>query len=435
MKRRLAAAVLVVAAGAFAWPGTASSETEEIIPTANAQSTVGAIAPAAGSIHLTVAFGNAAADLSGARTRGRANDVELGLLGSIITGETCGRTFFPPSALPHPVLAASPEGPPSAKQTRIAVPKGPNSNANVASVNADASPEGATGASEGARISVPGLVRVSGGRSHASTTLKDGVREAIATADFASIAIGPVTIEDMHTEAFNRTGAKNGHGTIFTVGAIVIGGVRTEPPANASPSTILDPINTVLGPLGVQLVAPKADYVGQTQFLRPLELVVGKSLLSETAVGPLVGALQPARTQLDQLAANVCGAPAVLTVADVGLGLASGSGTLALQFGGVEATSGQIVAKDPFGSFTPTPVTTPSVSALPEFVTPSTPGTPAETRRITASQLVRSDTLIARSGRAALAGLLGILAIAALAGRDYLVMRTNSRSLLGGSDD
>lgn len=429
------AAALLIGAAAFAWPGTAASEDVEHIPVANAQSTVGAIAPSAGSIRLTVAFGNAAADLSGSRTRGRANDVELGLLGSIITGETCGRTFFPPSALPHPVMAASPDGPPTAKQTRIAVPQGPNSNANVASVNAEASPDRATGASEGARIAVPGLVTVSGGRSHASTTLKNGVREAVATADFASIAVGPVKLEDIHTESFNRSGTKNEHGTIFKVGAIIIGGVRTEPPADASPSAILDPLNTVLAPLGIQFVAPKAEYIGQTQYLRPLEIVVGKSLVSETAVGPLVGALQPARTQLDQLAADVCGAPAVLTVADVGLALAAGSGTLALQFGGVETTSGEITAKNPFGTFVPPKVTTPSVSALPEFVTPAVPGTPPQVRRIAGDQLVRSDALEARAGRAALAGLLGLLVIAVLAGRDWLVMRTNSRSLLGGSDD
>lgn len=429
---RVGAVTTLVAGLAFAWPTPARPQTSERIPIANAQSTIGAIAPRAGSIPLTVAFGNAAADLSGLRTRGRATDIELGLLGSIITAGACGREIIPASALPRPVAAASPEGPPSESRDRIAVPKGPNSNANVASVSAEAKPEGGIGKAAGAAISVPGLVTVGGGRSSATTSLRNGVREAVATADFATIQIGPIRLENVHTEAFNRTGAKNEHGTKFTVGAIVIGGVRTEPPAGASPDTALKPINTVLAPLGLQLLPPRAQFIGATQFLRPLELVVGKSLLSENAVGPLLAALQPARSQLDQLATKVCGATSVLTVADVGLALAAGSGTLSLQFGGVEATSGDIEAKNPFGTFTPLRPVAPVVDGSTAVAPVTTPAIAPTVRRIAGSGTQTTEELSVRATRAALAVGLAVLVIALLAGRDWFVMRANSRSLMEG---
>ena len=257
------------------------------------------------------------------------------------------------------------------------------------------------------------------------------LREAVATADFAKVQIGPIVLEDIHTEAFNRTGARTERGTKFTVGAITIAGVRTEPPADASPATVLNPVNKLLAPLGLQILAPRPEFVGSTQFLRPAEIVVGKSLLSENAVGPLLEAIQPAREQLDQLATKVCGATSVLTVADIGLALASGSGSLAVQFGNVEATSGSIEARNPFGTFTPpspaAPVVSSGVSAAAPVVTP---GVAPSVRRIAGSRTQASEDLVVRAGRAALAVGLAVLVIALLAGRDWLVMRGNSRALM-----
>lgn len=427
--------VSVLAAGlAFAWPVPGRSDTVEKIPVANAQATIGAIVPRAGSIPVTVAFGNAAADLSGTRTRGRANDVELGLLGTIITGGACGRETIPPDALPTQIGAASPEGPASASRTRLAVPKGPNSNASTFAIEAKATPDTGSGDAEGVKVNVPGVVTVNGGRSSARTTNKNGVREAVAAADFAIVQVGPVRLENVRTEVWNRTGAKTEHGTRFTIGAIVIGGVRTEPPASASPDTVLKPLNQLLKPLGLAINAPKAEYIGQTQYLRPFEIVVGKSLISENAVGPLLGALQPARDRLNELATKVCGATSVLTVADIGLALAAGSGTLALQFGSVEATSGEVEAHNPFGTFTPRPAAaTPVVGGSVTQAPVVTPSIAPSVRRIAGSSGGTSDALVVRSGRAALAIGLAVLLIALLAGRDWLVMRANSRNLMEGN--
>jgi hypothetical protein len=428
------------AAASLAWPVSAPADEPTRYGRALAQASAAAIAPVVGGLPVPVLFGAAAADISATRARARAIDVDAGVLGVVATTETCGQVFVQPDQLPQPVRAASPDGPAEASRDRGALP-GEVLAATFAHLAARAAPEPSSHATaEGARLSFGGALTASGGRvSTRSAGIGPATREAVATVDYDDIVIGPVHLEGVHTEAFHRSGAEHGVGTRFRVGALVLNGQRVEPPPDASPAAVLGPANQALSALGITIEPPREEVVGSTIYLRPMEVRFGRSALSSPLVAPLLGALQPLRDQVAAVLAGACGTSAVFTFADLVTGVASGAGSLALQFGAVEASSGEVEVTDPFGAVPPiagAPLPGASVegdslsAGIPSVV--GSPGSPGDLRtiKVPGSSSGASSSLEARTGRALLAMLLALPVLALFAGRDWWVMRTNSRSLM-----
>ena len=75
----------------------------------------------------------------------------------------------------------------------------------------------------------------------------------------------------------------------------------------------------------------------------------------------------------DQMAAAICEAAGALLVADIGVSIVAGTGFIAMEVGGAEATTGELVLESPFGQ--PTAPAAPVAPA--SGVTPVLPPTPA----------------------------------------------------------
>lgn len=441
---RIAGAACTAAIAGWWWPVAAPAQETSgtSYGRATAQAFVGALAPEFGGLPVPVLFAAAAADLNATQARSRAADVDLGILGMLATTETCGQVLMRPDQLPQPVRAEAPAGPPHQSRDQASLSPGTALAVSAGRLEASATPDPRGEAqAEGAAVDVGGLVTATGGRARSlARSLGDAGREAVASVDFDVITVGPVRLESIHTEAFHRSGATNERGTRFRIGAVEIAGIRFEPPSGDALSAV-NLANAALGPLGVRIDPPHEEIVGSTVYLRPMQVRLGQSALSGPAVAPALAALQPLRDQLAAGLDGLCGSSAAFTVADLVAGIASGAGSLAVQFGAAEATSGEVRATNPFGSFEPggvAPLDTvpPTPASDAAAALPATPAPAASSRPdpVPEPDLDADARMVSvlrsRAGRAGLALLLVLPVLLFLAGRDWLVMRSHSQALV-----
>jgi hypothetical protein len=278
---------------------------------------------------------------------------------------------------------------------------------------------------------------------------------------------GLVVFEGVRWEATQRSGdGAEAQGT-FSAARVRVGETPLPGlPPGAGDGDPFAAVNTALAPTGLALVAPKVEKEDGVVRVSPLTLRLSDSPLGRATLGPALGAFQPVREPLvDALLSFSCDLGAAILVADVAASIASGSGGISFDVGGVSATTegarydnpfdGPL--GDPFGAPAPEfPVSAEPLPALPRvllaaplpaepsvlpaygFAPPLQLAAPATAPGPAAPDIAfvqpaggpTSRRLAGDTGGAALAvGAIGLLAILALAAADALHLRRAARSI------
>jgi hypothetical protein len=140
------------------------------------------------------------------------------------------------------------------------------------------------------------------------------------------------------------------------------------------------------------------------------------------------------REQLfDQLTKSICQAAGALLVGDIGLDVVSGTGFIAVEIGGAEATTGELTLGNPFGDGGGAPTESvlpglPVPAAIPSYLpTPAPPSSPAAPRPaasigplkdVCTSAHPKHHTACSK-GDAVAVGLIGLAATLGMAGADW----------------
>jgi hypothetical protein len=369
----------------------------------------------------------------------QAEALDLGLLGSTLTAESCGLpATIKQEDLPKPLTVDSRKGATSQRADEYPI-AGTTLGAGQKQASASPTPPAANAVSTLTGASIPGLLSVAGGRSTATTRIVDGnAREAHATVD-VDLAIGDaatpiVKLTGLIWDAFHRTGKDPKASASFDIGTASILGL---PIPTDSLVQVEDAINKALAFTGISLTFPKlerfttpADLVRMT----PLRLVLQDSPAGKAVLGPVLNLTRTQREQLfDQLTKSICQAAGALLVGDIGLDVVSGTGFIAVEIGGAEATTGELTLGNPFGDGGGAPTESvlpglPVPAAIPSYLpTPAPPSSPAAPRPaasigplkdVCTSAHPKHHTACSK-GDAVAVGLIGLAATLGMAGADW----------------
>jgi hypothetical protein len=408
--------------------------------TANATAIVARVAPGVGSLELAIANGVAVSEITNHLAQAQAQTLDLGLIGTTLGAEGCdgGDPTVSPDQLPQPTRVDNRAGDTEATSDEVPV-AGSTLGVGRELARATTAP-GAVAAATSAASFGP-VVNVSGGRAEAVTEVVDGAaRQAHASVEAAIDIAGIVQLGGLRWDALHRTGSDPRAEGTFDIGTARVLGVPVPLESLATLETVL---NQALAPSGITISFPKVERFEQpTDLVRvtPLRIVLKDSPVGKTAFGPALDLTREQRGQLfDQLAAAYCRTADFLLVGDIGLSVVSGTGFLAVEIGGAEARSADLVLENPFGSaIAPTSAAGPgpglpstgAAGAVPALaLTPpasAAPAAPATTPVASIGPLEAVCETIHPQGapgctRGALVplGLLGLAATAAVAGLDW----------------
>lgn len=203
-----------------------------------------------------------------------------------------------------------------------------------------------------ADVDLPALVRVEGGHSTSSTSLDPGrQRRARASTEVARVTIagGVVVLEGLRWEAVQRTGDDPTAVATFTLGRLLLAGVPVPlDPGDLASS--LDPVNDALAPIGLFLRLPTLLRTEGAVEMGPLRVGLASSPLGADVVAPIVGGIRPFLLPVFEALTDVdttLGLAAL--VADLGLGVADGSGGVEVSVGGATAGTEATTFTSPLG--------------------------------------------------------------------------------------
>lgn len=327
---------------------------------------------------------------------------------------------------------------------------------------------------------IPNVFEMGSSTASSSAAVVGGkTREAIGTTKVSSIKIGPggvVSLNGLTWEAIQRTGEGAVTSADFRVDSVTI--LQSSPLGLPAPplqlpvpdggknfDAVLGPINNALKPSGLIVSAPSRSTDGGVARVGPLAIQVADSEVGRTLLGPTLGALQPIRDPLTGalINANAEFSTAVL-LADVAVGVFSGSGRNDIEFGGASAFTEGTRYENPFGAFdfgsftlptadsssstydvgsagsdlssTPSLSSTGSALGTTAGITPTAGAKTAATTgkgpgAQSAVPLAATRTIAGkRGGAAALIGLAGLLAALGVASLDYRRIRSNRRTIV-----
>lgn len=192
-----------------------------------------------------------------------------------------------------------------------------------------------------ADVDLPGLVRIEGGRSHATTEVVGGkVRRAEAEVTVGSVSLlgGLVELEGLRWDAAQETGA-----TTKAVGTFSLGTLKV---AGAPVATDLHDLDPVLAQVNAALAATGLVVEGPLVTLTPdgsvnvsaLRLGIIKSPIGASTLAPVIAGVRPLLVPLlDALTAQDDTLGLAALVGDLGLGVADGSGGIEIGIGGAIA--------------------------------------------------------------------------------------------------
>jgi hypothetical protein len=324
------------------------------------------------------------------------------------------------------------------------------------------------------RLGILELADFTTARAEARSGVMEGksrLAHAVVTMDGLELLDGLVVFEHVRWEATQRSGDGARAEGAFSFGRVTVGGTPLPgPPGGAGDGDPFAALNQALAPTGLALVAPRVEKDDGVVRVSPMTLRLSDSPVGRATLGPALGALQPVRDPLvEALLSFSCDLGPAVLVADVVASIASGSGGVSFDVGGVSATTEGIrydnpfdgPLGDPFGAVEPelpSPAAEPPValaaggelltgpllgeppSLLPAygFAPPPesaalAPGPAPADPEIAFVQPARGPTsrrLAGETGGAALAvGAIGLLAILALAAADALHLRRAARSI------
>jgi hypothetical protein len=359
-----AVAIAVLAAPAQAAARASSQEPDHaqtapssfILGSASALAQAVRIVPAIGSFQAAVTLGTSIAGYNNSEGQASAKNLDLGALGTDLTGPQCDGSNPQVQAdqLPQPLIAESDGKDETYHQDITGSNSTAPADAGVLDVSATTAPSGAA-STQGAALSIAGLVTISGATTQAAGGVVGGVaRDVTAAAFIGSITLagGAVVLGDVAESVHQRTGAGATSAGSFSVGSLTIGGLPL--PVDASQlATSLAAANAALATTGVHLTVPVfAQASDGTATMSPLEIGITNSELGHELVAPLVGDAQPVRDELEgELVSANCQTGNAFSIGDLVLGAATGAGSLNLDVGGLSATSEGTYYPSPFGTF------------------------------------------------------------------------------------
>ncbi|HVX16760.1 MAG TPA: hypothetical protein VHA73_01905 [Acidimicrobiales bacterium] len=317
--------------------------------TSTADATTMQIDPRQAELSVGLTIGTADTHYTNDTATASSQGVNLGVIGTTLGAEGCtgGAPTLPLDKQPQPLQVDS---------RSASSAKGQTANTyGLVDQYAQADPTPSSNAVTTTKpIAIPGVVSIGPGTATATSKFVNGVRTSIATVDLSSIALpGGYTLTGLHWEATYPTGNTSAKPTgTFTMGTATgplasLGGLVGK----LDPAKILSAISAQTDKLlGLEISEPTIHVDNGTLFVDPLKIsVVPNKLRDSITNGVLIG-LQPLRDQLSAAVLKAtCQAATAFTLADIGLGAIAGGGSLNLELGGVQATSGDVSYSDFLG--------------------------------------------------------------------------------------
>lgn len=316
-----------------------------------------AVAPHDGSLAVGVVLGEALAGHTNGQAKAQSQGIDLGAIGTAMTGYNCGSQALQPDQIPQPLITET--GAPGADQG-IHQGLDPSKGASQPSygsdefVRATSTPYGEADTSF-APVNVQGIT-VSGMATRAWSGLKDGERQAGATADIASLDLGNglVKLGGLHWESVYPSGGQAAPSGSFTIGSLEIAGHAV--PLNQNVTALQTAINTALGAVGLQVLLPQPTLSNGVESVSPLQLQAVPNTTRDSVVNLGLNATESQQQQVlgglengfpgepAQLAQALCQSDTPITVAQVAIASVNGGGYLSAGLGGVTATSSDVAA-------------------------------------------------------------------------------------------
>lgn len=332
--------------------------------------------PVFGGLSFGITAGESVAGHQNTGANAQSKAINLGVIGVTLAGEGCegADPTLPEASQPQPLLVSSTD--PGAAQGKKA------SDAAVIEKFARATPAPfAEAVTTVAPLGNKDVALIQAGVSKATSgVVEPGVREARATTTIASVSLlgGLVKLGDLKWEAIQRTGAKTTNSGTFSLGSLIVSGVKIPLPTEAL--DVLKLLEETLGAVGLEIKAPQVRVAEGIVFVDPMKIGIVPSLLRDGLIQPILEALQPTREDLvDALESISCGgdpdllgnnSKTVITVLDLALGAISGAGSLSVELGGVQATTDEIEGFDGLGVLPDPPVLDDLPDLPPSFDTP-----------------------------------------------------------------
>ena len=319
------------------------------------------MAPHDGSLAVGVTLAEALAGHTNSIARAQSQGIDLGAIGTSMTGYNCGSQAFQPNQIPQPLetetgaqgadqgITQQPDAAQGASQPSFGT---------YERVQATNTPYGE------ADTSLPPITTPAFEVNHVATKawsgLVNGARVAGATATIGGVDIanGLVDLSNLQwTSEYPSGGSAQPTGS-FTIGQVKVQG--TPLPTGQDLSAVQQAINTVLGTVGLQVVLPTASVVQGVQTVTPLEIDVVPNDNRDNAVNPALNATEPVQQSLfgglesgfspaepALLAQALCNSDTPITVAQVAVASVNGAGFFSASLGGVHSSSSDLAA-NPF---------------------------------------------------------------------------------------
>jgi hypothetical protein len=307
--------------------------------------------PLFGNLSFGITAGESVAGHQNTGASAQSKAINLGVIGVTLAGEGCDGAdpTLASADQPQPVVVGSDDpgaaqgktgellGVPGLITMRARATKAPFAEA-ITSV---------------APVGDPLGVLISGGTSTATSGIvKPGVREAKAVSEVGRVSLlgGLLTLEGLHWEAVQQSGAATVNSGTFSLGAIHLAGNTIPLPSDSLSQLAV--LKDVLGSLGLTVTAPQTRVDQGIVFVDPMRIGIVPSVVRDTIVGGILGALQPVRQSFVDLLASIgCDSgndiignngKTAVTVLDLALASISGAGALTIELGGVQATTNEI---------------------------------------------------------------------------------------------
>jgi hypothetical protein len=303
-----------------------------------------------------------------------------------------------------------------------------------------------------ADVDVPGVVRVEGGRSWSTTAVADGkqrIGQSSVSVGSVTIGGGLVELDGLRWDSIHRTGAAKQADATFSLAALRVSGITIARDIHDL-APVLSAVNTVLKTTGLVMDGPQVIHRANGAIdVTAIRVGVINSPLGAQYVAPIIAKLRPQLLPVFDALVNAnstLGLSAL--VADLGLGVADGSGGIEFSVGGASARTDDTVFANPLDVLGSAPltvapgdvVTPPTLAALPR-VPVETPGTLGSSKKLASSNGFAKCVLAGgakRNGSCRGANVPGAIAIvglvvAALATYESYARRRNNARVEAGS--
>ncbi len=316
------------------------------------------VAPHDGSLAVGVTLGEALAGHTNGIARAQSQGVDLGAIGTSLTGYNCGSQSFKPDQVPQPLETET--GQPGADKG-ISQQPDPSTGTSQPSfgsnefVKATATPYGEADTSFAPLTTA--AFTVSNMATRAWSGLVNGQREAGATSDIGalSIANGLVKMTGLHWESVYPSGGAAEPSGSFTLGSLQIAG--TPVPTDQSPAALQDAVNQVLATVGLKVLFPQSSVERGVQSVSALQIEAVPNNTRDNAINAGLNATEGAQQQVfgglengfspaepSQLVQALCQSDTPITVAQIAIASVNGGGFLSAGLGGVNSSSSAVAA-------------------------------------------------------------------------------------------